>query len=571
MDIITKNLLDDFLQKYEINPIGESEDFEKFCSYSIVSKEYNDEFSLDDVSTYKNQGVDSIAIIVNGHLVNAIEEIDDIIDLNKYLDITFIFIQAKTSSKFEGTEIGNFIFTVKDFFKETSELPMNEAVKKFTRLKNCLFQNFPKMTKGNPTCKLYYVTTGKWVGDKSLQAVIDGNIKELEDTQLFSKVFFEPCDASLIQKYYRKTSEKVSAEFNFDKFITLPKIDGVQESYFGIISFGELRSILIDENGKIKNVFYDNVRDYLGENEVNDKINKTIQSKKYDLFTVLNNGITIVADEKSNKGNDFFISNYQVVNGCQTSHVLFKNKDLDGINITNIPLRLIITSDENIKTQITLATNRQTSITEEQLAAFSEFQKNLELYYYASKGNTKLYYERRTGQYNTDPKVIKTRIVTIKNQIKVFASMFLNKPHLVSGYYGKVYKSVEENIFKEGHKYSPYYTSGLTAYVLEYCFRIKSVDTKYKKARYHILMLFRMIVNNEQLPGFNSNDLDKYCSKILEVLNDNDQSLEVFSKVINILDESGIDINNQKLLYQKSSTDTLIEKFNEKYMPKKNE
>jgi len=568
MDIITKYLLDDFLQKNEIETKGESEDFEKFCNYSIISKEYNEDFTLEDVSTNKNQGVDAIAILVNGQLVSSVEEIQDLMEMNKYLDVIYVFIQSKTSSKFEGTEIGNFIFTVKDFFKISPELPMNDSVKKYAALKEFLYHNFAKMTKGNPTCKLYYVTTGKWVGDKSLQAVIDGNIKELEETQLFDKVIFEPCDASLIQKYYRKTSEKVSAEFNFDKFVTLPKIEGVQESYFGIISFKEFRSIMIDENDKIKNVFYDNVRDYLGENEVNSKINDTLLNKKFDLFTALNNGITIVADEKSNKGNDFFISNYQIVNGCQTSHVLYKNKDLDGVDSINIPLRLIITSDENIKIQVTLATNRQTSITEEQLAAFSEFQKNLEQYYYASKDNAKLYYERRTGQFNTDTKVVKTRIVTIKNQIKVFASMFLDKPHLVSGYYGKVYKSVEENIFINDHKYSPYYTSGLAAYMLEYCFRTKLLEPKYKKARYHILMLFRMITNSNPLPKFYSSDMDKYCSRIINTLLDNDSLLNSFSKVTSIIDASGIDINNQKLLYQKSSTDTLIEKFKEQYLTK---
>jgi hypothetical protein len=218
-----------------------------------------------------------------------------------------------------------------------------------------------------------------------------------------------------------------------------------------------------------------------------------------------------------------------------------------------------------VKTQITLATNRQNQITEEQLAAFSEFQKNLEQYYSASRDEGKLFYERRTGQYNTDPQATKTRIVTIKNQIKVFASMFLNQPHLVSGYYGKVYKSVQDKIFKTDHKNSPYYTSGLAAYYLEYFFRTKSIHSQYKKARYHILMLFRMIANPTTLPPFNSTKIDEYCKLILEILKDNEKSLSTFNKAVEIIDKTQIDINNQRLLYQVKNTELLIQKHNELY------
>jgi len=113
----------------------------------------------------------------------------------------------------------------------------------------------------------------------------------------------------------------------------------------------------------------------LGENLVNNKISSTLTNKKFDIFGVLNNGVTIVAESLTPVGHKFSISNYQIVNGCQTSHVLYNNKDIDGMENVNIPLRLIVTSDENIKNQITIATNSQTEIKPEQLAALSEFQK----------------------------------------------------------------------------------------------------------------------------------------------------------------------------------------------------
>ena len=234
----------------------------------------------------------------------------------------------------------------------------------------------------------------------------------------------------------------------------MPVIEGVENAFFGVVSFNDFRNLIVDDTGRIKNVFYDNVRDFLGDNEVNLKIKETLTEKEFDKFLILNNGVTVVAEEKKDlQGSKFTIFNYQIVNGCQTSHVLFNNKDIEGIENLKVPIRLIITKSEPIKSQITLATNRQSQITEEQLAAFSEFQKNLEQYYKSVQINDlQLYYERRTGQYNSDLDIKKTKIVNIKNQIKSVASMFLNKPHLVSGYYGKVYRSVEKEIFKRDDK-----------------------------------------------------------------------------------------------------------------------
>lgn len=563
MDRITKNLVEGFLKQLEIKTNSESADFEKFCNYSVIKNEFNNEFNTEDISTGNNQGVDGLGIIVNNQFINTTQEAEDIIEDAKLLEVSFVFIQSKTSTKFEGSEIGNFIFSIKDFFDETPKLKMTEEVKERFDITQILFRHFSLMTRGNPLCKLYYITTGKWVDDQSLKAVIDANVKELKDLALFKDVLFIPCDAQKIQKLYRKTSEEVTTEFSFDEMLTLPKINGVEEAYLGVIKFEEYKKIITDENGNMKNIFYDNVRDYLGENPVNQKIDRTLKDEKFDIFSILNNGITIVADKKnSSKGKLFSISNYQVVNGCQTSHTLFNNKELAGIEKITIPVKLIVTKNEDIKSSITIATNSQTEIKEEQLAAFSDFQKNLELYYKSFKDDNKLFYERRTGQYNTEQGVTKTKIVTIKNQIKTFSSMFLDVPHLASGYYGKLYKDVSDKIFGKDHKYNPYYLSSLGIYKIEKFTRAGSIDRKYNKARYHILMLLRMTSRPNPPPAFNSKEMEDYCDYLINILYDDTKALLAFNKAIKIIDDSKIDINNRKLLYQKNTTDLLIAEYN---------
>lgn len=60
------------------------------------------------------------------------------------------------------------------------------------------------MIERRPCCKLFYVCTGKWVGDQNLQAIIDSGTKEIEATGLFDDVIVSPNGANEIQKHRHK-------------------------------------------------------------------------------------------------------------------------------------------------------------------------------------------------------------------------------------------------------------------------------------------------------------------------------------------------------------------------------
>ncbi len=51
MDRITKQLLTDFLKAQEVEATKESDDFEDFCNYTVVSNEYNKTFDINTIST----------------------------------------------------------------------------------------------------------------------------------------------------------------------------------------------------------------------------------------------------------------------------------------------------------------------------------------------------------------------------------------------------------------------------------------------------------------------------------------------------------------------------------------
>jgi hypothetical protein len=571
MDQITESYIKDFLKNNQINSISPSEDFEKFSNYCLIYKEYkNTQFELDDISTGKSQGIDGIGVIVNGELVNEIDEIEDLVETNRYLEASFIFIQSKTSTKFEGSEIGNFIFSIKDFFSSIPSI-RNEDIDHFLEIKTAIYDKSPNMSKGKPICKIYYVTTGEWNESNNLRPVIEQGRSELKATNYFKEVYFEPCGASLIQEYYRKTKEIVQTTFNFKDKITLPDIEGISESYLGIIPFNEFKKIIIDDSGNIRNIFYDNVRDYLGSNPINTKINSTFTNKKFDLFCILNNGVTVVADRLVTAGNKFTISDFQIVNGCQTSHVIYNNRDLEGIEDTNIPLRLIVVSgNEDTKNSITIATNSQTEVAEEQLQALSTFQKNLEEFYKSFEGSTRLFYERRKNQYNNTGES-KTRIITIGTQIKAFTSMFQNLPYLSAGYFGSILKKSKDKIFEKDHQNLPYYTSAYAYYKLWTIFHAGNLDRKYKKAKYHMLMLFKLLIlETDVLPPFNSKKINETCNKIIAVLNDPSKSLDYFKETIKIIDEIFPAVGDDKYPFKlKEKNEALLEHFNKKYKGKK--
>jgi hypothetical protein len=215
--------------------------------------------------------------------------------------------------------------------------------------------------------------------------------------------------------------------------------------------------------------------------------------------------VTVVASSLTPAGNRFTIRDYQVVNGCQTSHVLHDCQNLEGIEKVFVPIKIIVTDNDDIKTNITLATNSQTEVKTEQLEALSAFQRKLELYYSAEKTAIPLYYERRSQQYNSDVSIKRTQIISIPIQIKSFASVFLNSPHLVSGYYGTIVNRFSGKIFSDDHNLSPYYVSALCYYRIEQFFRSGDLDSEYKKARFHLMLLARLIVLGEKLDPYNSN------------------------------------------------------------------
>jgi hypothetical protein len=562
MDKITNSLVNTFVQQFELDKLSESVQFEHFANFCITTKVYRGSFELEDIHTGSggDSAIDGLCIIVNGRIITDEEELREFVENTGHLDADITFIQSKTSSSFDGSEIGTFIHGVKDFLADKPKLVQNSKIKEMKSIWEYLITMSSYMVNRRPNCKLYYVCTGKWVDDQNLKAIIESGTQEIDNLSIFETVSVEPLGAAEIQKLYHETKNKLSSTVNFQSRITLPDIEGISEAYLGVIPFNEYLKLIQDENETIYSIFDDNVRDFQGENPVNKKIKGSLEQAKFDLFCVLNNGVTIVASSLTPAGNRFTLRDYQVVNGCQTSHVLHDCRKLPGIEKVFVPIKIVVTDNDDIKTNITLATNSQTEVKTEQLEALSAFQRKLELYYGAEKSNISLYYERRSQQYNSNAGIKRTQIISIPIQIKSFASTFLSSPHFVSGYYGTIVKRFRGQIFSDDHNLLPYFVSSLCYYRIEQFFRNGDLDPRYKKARFHIMMLVRLLVLGEKLEPFNSKKMDNLCENFKSKLLDDAEALELFKKAIEIFDSSSID--KEKAQYKaEADTDLLIQSF----------
>ncbi len=519
MDMVTESLLREFSKEHTLESLAEDKRFEHFCTFNLVRRYFSGEtFDTNDLVTGSggDTGIDSIAMLVNGTLVTDFDQFEEISNISGQLDVSFLFVQAETSSNFDTGKIAKFGAGVLDFFKDNPSLPRNAQVEAAAGIRKAIYDKSSKFNPGNPICRMFYSTTGKWVNDKSLVAFSDRAIADLKAMAAFRDVTFEAVDAEAVQKYYRASRNAVPRDFDFSTKVSLPPSAGVVEAYIGHVPTKEFFRIIVDDSATSINraLFFDNVRDWLGDDGVNEEIRATLASTARDRFALMNNGVTIIVRDLKKTGDKFHLTNYSIVNGCQTSHVLFQAKDVIGDDV-RVPIRLIHTQNEEIINSIIKSTNRQTAISEEQFFALEDFAKQIESYFQAqSAPNEKLYYERRTNQYESLP-LEKTRIVVQRELVKSFGSMFLNEPHGATKSYGSFKARVGKDMFAKGHRLEPYYAAALASYRLDFMFRNIKIDAKYKAARYHIILAIRLIEAGFKMPTMNANKMEAYANRVI--------------------------------------------------------
>lgn len=529
MDVVTQSLLKEFAESQKIEGQPQSAQFEAFANYIVVSDIYPEEFDFNVIATGLGEfGIDGIAIIVNDVIVDDDEQLEDMIAHSPVMQVQFLFVQAKTSSSFDAGDMSKFFQAVLDFFKEEASFKQSERILELQRIKNRLYQVAAKFVRGLPKIALYYATTGTWTDDKNLCAIRDGFLAQASALHMFAATSFHALDATRVQKLYFQTKNAFRVTISFGQNLPLPEISNVRESYIGLVPISEYLKMITDDEGNVRRrLFFDNIRDFQGDTPVNRSIAATLLSEECIEFPLRNNGITIVARKLQRVGSHFTLEDFQIVNGCQTSHVIAANAS-DRNQATMIPIKIVATEDEEITRQVIIASNQQNKVDEESFWALDPIHKSIEIYFESKVGDQRLYYERRPGQFNTVAGIEKVRIVTKDSLLKVYASVFLEQPNQVGRYYKDLTPLIGKEIFSSDHEVHSYYTAAYIAYRLEFMFRNRRMATEWKPFRFQLAMAAHLILQRDLKLDAKKKRSQAYCNAIDIMMADPDKAQAIF-------------------------------------------
>ena len=545
-DLVLEGYVTNFAESRGLSHLPEDDLFEAFATSSILRKLH--QWDVTDlvesvlVGGGGDGGIDAIAILVNGRPVRTEEDVDFFAEKLRRLDVDFVFLQAKSSPHFQAKEIGNFLFGVEQFFLEAlhsgSGIEFNDEVQERIALVSYIYKQSIKM-QDNPRCFAYYVAAGKWTAAKDLVGRMDAGRVQLENLNIFSSVHSGATDAEKLKSVFRDLERSVVRDVELSRTAVFPRIDGVEDAYIGLLPGDEFIGLITTDDGELnRELFFDNVRDFQGHNSVNTDIGNTLNDDQLrHNFPLLNNGITITARSINRRGDTFTISDFQIVNGCQTTHMLFQNKARIGPDIF-VPVKLVATTDSQVVNEVIKATNRQTAVLPEALESLTPFHKELEDFYNLREREVsqsdRIYYERRSKQFlldNIDPR----NIVSLTGQIKSFIGMFLNEPHSHPRYYGELLQAYSDRLFVQDHRPEPYYASGIALLTLERFLNANSSEKPFRPYKHQLLMILRGLICGPDVPNLNSRNISAYSLRIVTALRDPTRGRSLFSEAKDLL------------------------------------
>ena len=317
--------------------------------------------------------------------------------------------------------------------------------------------------------------------------------------------------------------------------IELPAIQGVQKAFLGVVRAKDVVDrLLADPAGNIRFVlFNENVRAFLGYGKtdesgvgtsVNAGIRQTLRTSSSEALAVFNNGLTIIARKAKEIDGNVYLEDLHIANGCQTCYVLFDERERLGDDVY-IAARIIETTNEDLITGIVTATNRQNLVTPDDIAAREKLHRDIEEFFahqrpavYGSEQpvDRRLYYERRTGQYD-GPEVQGTRIVKKRQLIQAYASMFLDEAHRATRV-SEITSSRSSSLFNPGDSLIPYYTASSALYIFEWLLRNRRIAAQLSPAKYHMVSAARLLLVGPEAFPMSGKATTSHCNKVLDVL-----------------------------------------------------
>ncbi|MCL2049946.1 MAG: AIPR family protein [Defluviitaleaceae bacterium] len=479
---------------------------------------------------------------------------------------SFLFIQAKTSDNIDVAELNHFFSAVNNFIGNGT-INNTEKARELRSMCQYILNNPTQLSK-NPDCHLVYAYAGDYTSTDVVNNFVAQQKNALERTEYFDNVTISIYDATQIVKLCREIKNSIKKSIELSSVAALPHITNVKESYVGIVSCADYIKLITNEQGAIRsNLFEYNVRYFQGVNAVNREMQNTLRNEeRQQEFSILNNGVTIVAKEVRLTGQQVTLTDFQIVNGCQTSFVLYENRNKlkSGAYLV---VKIISTENKDISDRIVATTNKQTPILDEAFETLRDFHKELEIAYASYPIENRLYYERRSKQYDASgDEISRTKIVSYPNQTAAYVAVFLDEPHSTHRYYGELFKSKKEKMYIDGDILEQYCMASFYVYTVDKYLKQNGLHQGYKQYKFHIAFMLRCLATGKNIPNRNSREMKRLCDTLFQKITDTRWVADGIKKAINIIQDivenSAISSKNgNDIIRQKEFTTKLIEKL----------
>lgn len=553
MHRIVKAHLESFVESFGLEGDDESVQFEKFATHCVISNRFSATLDLDDVCTGPgDDGIDGVAVVIDEMLTASVEDAQAIFAApRRNHDVDILFVQAKRSESFDLGEFLKFKEGILRFSTQTPYASTDEVLSEARKMFDVVLQEVPKVRNGKPSLTARFVTTGQYKQPPALETALTDFRMQLSELGLFHDIDVRFIDRDELTRLWVGTYSGIDASLPAFSTAALPNIAGIDEAYLAVVRARDLvNNLLLTEDGNLRTqVFEENVRSFLGhDNPVNQSIAATLASEVASRFPVLNNGITIVSPDVKLQGTTLHLTNYQIVNGCQTSNVLFENRETLGDVMVNI--KVVKTQLEDVFSELVRATNSQTQVEDKQFLSLRPIIKRVEQYFNTYDGSeSRLYLERRDRQY-VGQNIPAIRTFSLHNAARCVAAMFCNRPDLSARYPKQMYEELTETIFADTTKEVVFYAACVTMYRFNLLVSNSTIPQNMKRFKWHILPLVRAILAESNVQPLNSRPVEQTAEKIIKIMGQHGQpATDVFSRAVAICQGLG-DVTADRLKRQ---------------------
>lgn len=600
--------------------------FVNSIEYYLFQKNIDTE-EIKQLSTGDMRGIDGCFFILNKQLFIVPDwsvgsdifdewknDFDEAIKKCAEIELDFHFLQSK-SSKTELVRLNGFCDAVYDIFSiEANDLSSNLKVitLKYVYSESCnkknkinLFLRYCSINKDSKQIgSLLEKDDWKSAIIKNKRNLRSNKFEEVNIEIKSGQDYQDKLEAILSPNQRTYPIENLTTKFAEIK-------DGDALCYIGYLNLFEVKLLIENDDKDLDDIFFDNIRYFGGlgeEGSVNKRIYKSLEQNS-SIFHLLHNGITITAHSKHyNQAKEIFeIKSFSVINGCQTCNLIWlwiKEHELkvseeisnseegktisvetklnlfyEGLKNIKVPVKIVITSDPNLRAKITEAANTQNEVDSIQLVAISEEAKSLQnLFETEIRIGEKIYYERLSRQF---PNIGKSFKLSTEDVFRAFYSTFKKSPHKLTVGYGKFEKEkLKSKDFLSSKKsgeslydINTYYSSSILFNYLERYLRSQYVSLI--SLKHHILLLLCISIDKEfeKLNPENKLKLD-FIEQTKKLISDKTSFNKRIDEICKIaIDNFDFLIDNSgskpkvkpKSYYSEEGTEKMIKIFKEKY------